>query len=558
MPLSVSARFCCSGKVDHKSMRDLGKTRKFAAVICLLVAALLAGCDKDNSSLESDRVLRRGLSGEPESLDPHKFASNQSADILRDLGEGLVAYSPDGNLIAGTAESWDLSEDGLTYRFKIREEARWSNGGKVTADDFVFALRRLVDPTTAAPNAALVEAIKNAREVMSGEAPKESLGVTAVDDSSLAIVLHSPTPYFLQLLTHPATFPMHSSSLDGGKINFDQSGGFVTNGPYKLDKWDIGSSVRVVRNSAYWDNEQTFFDEVIWVAVDDLEETNRFRAGELDTTGNVSASVFDKVRKTHLGELLISPNLGVYFYGFNFDNELFASNLEIRRALSLAIDRQSIVASITRRGEEAAYGWVPPGIEGYDNQTLDYASWSKSQREAEAVRLYKASGYDEESPLRFELRYNTSDMQQTIALAIQSMWHEVLGAEVTLVNEEFRVLLANIQERKVTDVFRLSWTGDFNDPYAFLRLMESSNPSNFMGFSSPLVDEHLKAAAVELDVDLRMEHLAQAESMILQSHVVIPIYFHVSKHLVRSNLSGWEDNVLDVHYSKDLSRVRSD
>jgi len=521
--------------------------------LVIAVSLTLASCDGSNDDGDRKLALNRSLNGEPESLDPHKFSSTQAGDVLRDLGEGLVGYSADGELIGGAAASWTVSQDGRTYVFHIRPNARWSNGDQVTANDFVFAFRRLVTPSTAAPYAEFLSAVENTKAIVRGELSPDQLGVSAVDASTLVIRLISPTPYFVQLLTHPSTYPIHQESIRTNADNFFRPGNFITNGAYKLDDWIVGSELALSRNIFYWDNDGTKIDTVNHFILDEATEINRYRAGELDITGNVISGMFSTMREERPDELHVSAFLAVYYYGFNLGKSPFAGNPNLRRALSMAIDRNALVKHVTRRGEKPAYGWVPSGIDNYSAQQFDYSNLASPEREAESRRLYREAGYGPSNPLRFELRYNTSDVQQRIALAIQSMWREVLGVEVLLVNEEFKVLVSNIQAGEITQVFRLSWTGDYNDAYTFLQLFESENPSNLTSYSSSVVDALLGNAAKEVDPNKRRSLLEEAERVALADHPVIPIYFYVSKHLVSDRVVGWKDNVLDFHYTKHLS-----
>jgi ABC-type oligopeptide transport system substrate-binding subunit len=536
--------------------RYLGKNSRFGpALLGLVIAAglALANCDSSNGDGERKLILNRSLNGGPESLDPHKFSTTQAGDVLRDLGEGLLAYSADGELIGGAASNWTVSQDGRTYVFHIRPNARWSNGKQLTANDFVFAFRRLVTPSTAAQYAEFLSAVENTKAIVRGELPPDQLGVSAIDPSTLMIRLISPTPYFVQLLTHPSTYPIHPESVRIHADDFVRPGNFVTNGAYQLDDWIVGSKLALSRNIFYWDNDGTEIDAVNHLVLDEASEINRFRAGELDITGNVISGMFSTMREERPDELHVSAFLAVYYYGFNLERSPFMGNPKLRRALSMAIDRDAIVKHITRRGEKPAYGWVPTGIDNYTAQRFDYSNLASPEREAESRRLYREAGYGPSNPLRFELRYNTSDVQQRIALAIQSMWREVLGVEVKLVNEEFKVLMSNIKAREITQSFRLSWTGDYNDAYTFLQLFDSENPSNLTSYSSSVVDALLNEATKEVDPTKRRSLLEEAERVALADHPVIPIYFYVSKHLVNNRVLGWEDNVLDFHYTKHLS-----
>jgi len=509
------------------------------------------GCDQFNGGQGGLHVLNRGLIGEPESLRPHYFRSNQSASVLRDIGEGLVRYDASGKIVGGVAEHWNISGDGLSYNFKLRDDARWSNGDPVLAQEFVSALRDLVSPEVASSNANNAERILNAPAILRGKISPRDLGVYVDGSRRLRIRLHTPTPYFIQLLAHPSMYPRHApkdlTELDGITRSLD-----ITNGAYQLSEWVVGAQIVLERNSKYWGDKETFFDQVNYHIVEESSELTRFRAGELDITENVPSTSFAMVREKYLAELRVAPYLGIYYYGFNLSSSIFTDMQPLRRALSLAIDRELLVEKITGRGEQKAYGWVPPGFTDYSSQSISASRMTKLEREALAVQLYEESGFGPERPLRFELRYNTSDVQKRIAVAIQSMWLDVLGAEAKLVNEEFKVLISNIQAHEVTQVFRLSWTGDYNDPQTFLEIFESNNSSNLTGYSNPFYDDLLKLARKEVNEIERRGLLEEAESVMLEDHPVIPLYFYVSKHLISQRIVGWEDNILDIHASQYL------
>lgn len=522
--------------------------------LSLIVTSI--SCSRPSDLGDQLNVLDRGLNGAPDSLDPHKFHSTQAAEVLRDIGEGLLRYSAKGELVGGVASHWDISEGGLRYTFYLRPEARWSNGQPVTANQFVLSIQRLTAPSTGSPNSNFVSAITNSESVIAGIMPPSSLGIVALDDHVLSISLSAPTPQFLYLLEHPSTFPIYATSIEDKLAYLDGEHQYVTNGAYKFKRQIVGSIIELRRNEYYWDNQNTKIDNVNYHIVDEAAEFNRYRAGELDVTGNVAPSVFPVIRMDFPDELRVSPYLAVYYYGFNLNKPPFSGNKILRRALSMAIDRATLVEQVTGRGEDPAYGWVPNGLANYTAQRFDYAQYSKGQRNKEARRLYRDAGYSRNNPLKFELRYNTSDVHQRIALAIKSMWRDVLGADVTLVNEEFKVLLSNIRAGEITQMFRLSWTGDYNDPQAFLRIMESDNPSNMTRYSNELVDDLMVSAGKTQDSVTRRQLLEYTERLVLDDHPVIPIYFYVSKHLVKPTVKGWTENMLNIHSSQHLELVQ--
>lgn len=529
-------------------------TPVFVTLLVCAICLVLANCERSKLDVVATENLARGLNTDPESLDPHLFVSSEAADILRDIGEGLMSYSASGELVGGAAESWDVSQSGTLYKFQLRDGLKWSNGDPLTAYDFEKSFRRLFDVEVASPSVSKFAPIKNANGVIETRLEPASLGVSALSDRELQIELESATPYFLQLLAHPSAYPVHGPSVEANGREFTRPGKYVSNGAYLLSSRAIGSSIKLRRNHRYWNDTETSFESVTYFIESPASEVSRYRAGEIDITASIDPAILDVVRREIPEEVHLAPTLGVYYYGFNLESSLFKDQSLLRRALSMSIDRSVIVDSITRRGEVQAYSLVPPGVANYDAQVPDYAGWSQEDRNAEARRLFAEAGFGPERPLTFELRYNTVGGHKNVALAIQSMWRQVLGVNAVLRNEEFRVFISNVSAMKGTETYRLSWTGDFNDAYTFLQLFESSNSNNLTGYSNSLVDRELSRAEIALGLSVRQQHLETAERIAMAEQPVIPIYFFVSKHLVKKEIRGWTANVLDVHLSKNLSR----
>ena len=271
---------------------------------CMFVLLSFCGCDSDRlSGSNGSGTLNRGLNVEPESLDPHRFSSNSAANVLRDIGEGLLTYSSSGAIVGGVAESWALSDDGLTYTFILRPDAKWQNGTPVTASDFVSSFRHLVSPNTASPYAELLLPIRNVNRIVLGELLPAHLGVFAIDSRTLRIELESPTAYFPQLLTHPSAFPMPDETTGDLEENSGRSKNYVTNGAYSLSKWIVGSSISLVRNPNYWDNDSTSFDSVTYHLIQESSELDRYLAGDLDITDNVDGAMFKNIMNERPNEL---------------------------------------------------------------------------------------------------------------------------------------------------------------------------------------------------------------------------------------------------------------
>jgi oligopeptide transport system substrate-binding protein len=532
--------------------------------------AALAGCGQQDRSaagsaardepiggatgreLAAEQVLHWGNGAEPQSVDPHRGTDVPGSNIQRDLFEGLVNEAPNGDLEPGAATSWDISDDGLVYTFRLRPEARWSNGEPVTADDWVYSLRRSVDPQTLSQYTFIMSPILNADAIAAGERPASDLGVRAVDQHTLEITLETATPYFLGLLTHATTWAVHPPSVERHGTQFTRPGNLVSNGAFMLDEWVVQSHVKLVRNPYYWNNDATVLDEVWFHATEDRSaELRRYRADELDITYEVPPQQIGWIRENLPDDVAFAPYLGTYFFGFNVTRPPFKDNPELRRALSLAIDRDIITRDVTAAGEQPAYGWVPP-VNGYENQQMVEASWTQAEREAEARRLYAEAGYSAENPLRTEILYNTDESHRRVVIAVASMWKQVLGVEVSILNQEWKVFLDTRRQKIDTQIFRSGWIGDYNDANAFAELMVSRSGLNDAGYSNPEYDALVRQAANEGDLERRAHLLQQAEAILLEDMPIMPIYIYVRTRLAKPWVGGYEPNIMDHHRSKNF------
>ena len=539
-------------------MRLTRRKVRIAALAATAAALLLAGCSHDSGpAAASDAILARGIGPEPDSLDPQKARGFEAQSILRDLCEGLTTLDKQARVAPGVARSWSASLNGLTYTFDLRNDARWSNGDRVVAADFVAALQRLVDPATGSAYAQYIDVLANADDIVAGRKSLDTLGVAAPDDLTVTITLASPAPYLPTLLSHPSTCPVHRPTLQQRPEALARPGTMVGNGAFVLSEWVPGAYILAVRNHHYWNDAATRLEGVRYLFVsDENAELARYRAGELHVTAVVPRGQFDWIR-THLAEELhVSPQLSTYFYGFNLRRAPFKDQPKLRRALSLVIDREKLTQLVLRVGELPAYGWVPPGVEHYDSQSFDYRELPMAQRIVEAQRLYRECGYSPDKPLTFELRYNAGEVHTKLALAIASMWKEALGVDVRLTQVEFKSLLQDI-DRGDVEMFRSSWVGDYNDAYSFLQVLKSDSGVNMPHYSNPRYDAMLRAAALRQDPLGRSALLEEAEREMLADHPLLPLYFYVNKHLVKPEVLGWYDNVMNVVYSRDLALAQS-
>lgn len=545
-----------------------GQVRVTAGLLLLLASLVLTACSDEpgpgkprdygviggetGTELADIQVLHKENGAEPQTLDPHQAQGVTEANILRDLFEPLVMEAPDGSLIPGVAASWSQSADGLQWVFRLRRDAKWSNGDPVTAGDWVFSLRRALDPNTLSVYASILYPIANAVAVNRGELPPDALGVRASDDHTLEITLEAPTPYFLGLLNHSMAYAVHPPSVRQHGERFARAGNLVSNGAYVLQDWVVQSHIELVRNERFRANDETTIDRVFYYPIENADAAfKRYRADEIDFTQSVPVRQLAWIRANMPDEYRQAPYLGTYYFGLNVTRPPFKDQPGLRRALSLALDREIITEKLSGAGELPAYGWVPP-LPGYEPQQPAWAAWSREQRHAEAQRLYAEAGYGPGNPLVVEILYNTSQDHKRIAIAVSSMWQQVLGVQTRLLNQEWKVFLQTRQMRAATQIFRSGWIGDYNDAYTFAELMHSENAQNDSGWVNADYDALLARAAVEIDLEKRARLLQAAEQILLEETPLIPVYFYVSKHLIKPWVGGFVPNIMDRTYTKDL------
>ncbi|MSU88421.1 peptide ABC transporter substrate-binding protein [Rhodobacteraceae bacterium 2CG4] len=497
----------------------------------------------------------RGTDGDPETLDQHKTSTVTEANLLRDLYEGLVVYDEKAQIIPGVAESWDISEDGLTYTFNLRDDATWSNGDPVTAEDFVYSLKRIQDPATAAKYASILYPIKNAEAINAGEAEIDTLGVRAVDERTLEITLEQPTPYFVELLQHQTALPVHPASVEEYGADFVQPENMVSNGAYTLESFVPNDKIVLTRSDSFREADQVSIERIEFTPFEDRATcVRRFEAGEVHSCSDVPGEQIPRLRETLGEQLRIAPYLGVYYYGINTKRE-HLSDPKVRQALSMVIDREFLADEIWSGTMVPAYSWVPPGIGNYteDAPQLDYAETSMLDREDQAIALMEEAGYGPDNPLQIEISYNTSENHKNTATAIADMW-ATLGVETTFNVRDASAHYAMLRDDKVHDVARAGWIGDYSDPQNFLFLNESHNTGfNYGNYENPEYDALMDKAAAETDLAARADILAEAEAVFLRDLPQIPLLFYSSRSLVSDKLQGWEDNIQNAHATRWMS-----
>ncbi|MDI7861953.1 peptide ABC transporter substrate-binding protein [Rhizobiaceae bacterium n13] len=518
----------------------------------VLLGSLLIG----SSPALAEAVLHRGNAGEPQTLDQAHTSINIEEFILKDLYEGLTIYDAAGKIVPGVAESWTVSDDGSVYTFKLRADAKWSDGSPVTANDFVFSYQRVEDPATAAGYANILYPIKNAEKVNKGEAKPEELGVKAIDDKTVEITLERPTPFFLELLAHQTALPVSKASVEKNGADFVKPGVMVSNGAFKLVAHVPNDSLTVEKNPSYWDAANVKLDKVIFYPIDDqAASVRRFEAKEMDLVYNFSADQIDRLKQSYGEQVHVSPTLATYYYVFDTRQEPY-SDVRVRRALSMAVDRDFLADEIYSGSQIPAYSMVPPGIETYgDPAKADFADLSQLDREDKAIELMKEAGYGEGGkPLNIEIRYNTNPNHERVATAVADMWKNTFGANVSLVNLDVSSHYAYLQEGGKFNVARAGWVADYADAENFLALNVSSNKTfNYGHYENPEFDALMKKSYEERDPAARSKVMHEAETILMRDQPIAPFMAQADLWLVNNRVQGWHDNAANQHLSRFLS-----
>jgi len=506
---------------------------------------------------QAEVVFHRGNGAEPETLDPHKLTGITEANITYDLFEGLVTMDPHGQETPGAAESWTVSDDGLVYTFNLRKDGKWSNGEPVTADDVVYSFRRLVDPATAADYGYILAPVTNADQINSGELKDVTqLGVEAVDQYTVKVTLKASTPYFTGILAHSSCQIVNKAAIDKFGDTWTRPGNSVSNGAYTVAEWVPQSKLVLKKNPNFHDAANVKIDTVVYYPTEDLdEEYKRFQAGELDFTYDVPSERIKAAAAEMPKEFHNAPYFGTYFYGINMTKEPLSTNLALRKALMLAVNREVLTDKITQGGEQPAYAWVPPGVPGYEQQKIEGADMTQEERNELAKKYYAEAGYSESNPYKVEILYNTSENHKKIAVAIASMWKQTLGVDATLKNEEWKVYL-DTREQKQYQLARMAWIGDYLDPSNFMEQhTQYAGTQNDLGYNNATFDGDLRKAQVTPENGERMKILEAAEKTFLTDVPIIPIYHYTNQHLVSTKITGYYDNLLGWNLTRYMAKA---
>ncbi len=519
--------------------------------ILLVLAMIITGCfsptvkaGDENAGSTKNKILRANNGSEPGSLDPALVQGTHESWILENVFEGLMTFDENGKLVEGMTESYEVSDDGTTYTFILRNGITWTNGDPITAEDFEYSWKRALAPETASSYASILYCIKGAEAYNAGEGSADDVLVTALDEKTLEVTLETPIAYFLELTAFYTYLPINKNVAEKNPDWAKSPATYVSNGPFKLVEWKHNDKIVLEKNKDYYNAKKIKLDGI---NLDILEDQNtawqRYQGGEYDILVDVPASVINQLKQEGNPELEIGLQIGTYYYNINSNIKPF-NNPKVRKGLSMAINREAIVEQVTQGGQIPAVGIIPPGMKDENDDDFRKSVGSLIEYDTEEAKKLFDEGLAEEGMAiekfnnsNFVILYNTAESQKKIAEAIQEMWRGVLEIKIGLENVEF---LEKLEREQSGDyqISRSGWMVDFMDPVAFLDLWWSNSAFNDVKYSNPKYDELIKEAKSTNDQNVRMAAMKEAETILMEDMPVIPIYFYTQPYTVKSNVTG--------------------
>lgn len=500
-------------------------------LIALMFGGLLTGC-RSTQQTRDPAVLVRVAEDEAKGLDPQAYSDLASMRIAADQFEGLTRFNADGQPEPGLAKSWNVSTDGLVWRFALHSALHFSDGSAISAKTFSNVFARLRDPATASPVLTLFEAIDR---------------VEATAPNTVTVTLRHPFPALPELLAQPAmaALPLHCANWTGQRP-------LVTSGAYRLAKWALGDVIRLDANPAWHDGVPPIA-HVEWRPVSDgLTALRLFESGGADTVGDIPSARLASLKRNQPEAVHIAPYRGSYYFAFNTRKPPF-NDVRVRQALSLAVERQWLADRLIATGITPAWGIIPDGTSGLKPLRPTWADWPREKRLAAARALLLAAGYRPAHPLDFDIRFNSDTDHRRISVALAAMW-KPLGVEAHLLNSEASLHFASLRRADFA-LARSGWIADLSVPENFLGVHRSNGgPVNYSGFADPHFDAALDTALGIADPAKRATAMRTAETILAEQAPILPLYFYVSKSLVSEHVRGWRDNASNIHPSRTLRK----
>ena len=518
-----------------------------------IITPAIAANPPAGAQLAEQQQIVRHIKDEPASLDPLKAVGLPEIQVIRDLFEGLTNQDAQGKIVPGVAQSWS-SSDNKTWVFTLRNNARWSNGDPVTAQDFVYSWQRLVDPKNSSAFAwfAGLSGIQNAAAITKGEMTPDKLGVVAQSKNQLKVTLDRPVPWFPALVANVALFPVPQKIIAQQGDSWTSPGKLVGNGAYQLSERVVNEKIVLTRNPHYWDDAHSVLTKVTFVPInEESSATKRYRSNDIDITESFPKNMYALLKKTLPGEVYTPDQLGTYYYAFNTQKGPTA-DVRVRKALSWSIDRKVIAEKVLGTGEKPAWHFTPDVTAGFQPLPTFMQQHDQNSLNAQAKSLLAAAGYGPGKPLKLKLLYNTSESHQKIAIAVASMWKKNLDVDVTLENQEWKTYIDSRNSGNF-DVIRASWVGDYNEPSTFLNLLTSGNSSNIARFNNADYDAVIAKASRETSDQVRNSDYNRAEQILAEQAPIAPIYQYTNGRLIKPWVKGYPiTNPEDVAYSREL------
>ncbi|MBX9297098.1 peptide ABC transporter substrate-binding protein [Chromobacterium vaccinii] len=525
-----------------------------AVALALASGSALAAKVPAGVKLAAKQELVRSNGSEPESLDPMVVEGVPANVITHDMFEGLTATDNDGTLVPGVAESWKQTGP-TTWVFHLRKNAKWSDGSIVTADDFVYGIRRLVDPKLAAPYAGTFGIFfENGPEVVAGKKPTSAIGVKALDKYTLEVKTAFPVSYLPELMSNAQLGPAPKAVIDKYGKDWTKPGKMVSNGPFVLKDWQVNSKVVIEKNPQYWDAKNVQLTKVSFLPIEDQNADNKlYLSGQTDMTYEIPPGTFAKLKSDMPKDLKNNTILGLRYYSLNNRDPLM-KDVRVRKALSMVVDRDLLAQKITADGQQPSYSVMVKGVHGAQPTTYDWAKWPMAKRVDEAKKLLAQAGVKPGTTLK--LSYNTSDYHKKMAIFVASEWKSKLGLNTSMDNTEFKVFLKKRHDGDY-QVARNGWLADYNDATTFLALVQCGNTQNDNFNCNKKAEELIKQGNESTDPAKRAQLLTQATKLLMDDYPMIPVLQYTLPRLVKPYVGGYSlKNPVDRYRSKYLYIVQ--
>jgi oligopeptide transport system substrate-binding protein len=525
-----------------------------AALCTVLVGSSLAAMISPGVQLHASQTLIRNNGAEPDTLDPMLAEGVPANNVTRELFEGLTATDGAGNVVPGVAETWKRPNP-TTWIFSLRKNAKWSNGDGVTADDFVYGMRRLVDPKTASQYASTFGIFfANGKEITESKKPTTELGVKAIDKYTLEVKTPYPVGFMPELVSNLQLGPVHRASQEKAGKEWTKPGNLVSNGAYTLSDWKVNSKIVLTKNPQYWDAANVQLTKLTYLAIEDNNaDIKMYESGENEWVQQLPPGVYEKYKAQYPKEIRNTPMIGLRYYSF-LNTDAVLKDVRVRKALSMVIDRDILAQKVTADGQIPAYGVIVKGTNGADVTAYEWATWPMDKKVAEAKKLLAEAGVGAGTKLKFA--YNTSDYHKKMAIFAASEWKTKLGLDLELEAMEFKVLIKKRNDKDY-QMARNGWVADYNDATTFLALVQCDNDQNNHNSCNRRADALIDQGNQSLDAAKRKDLLTQGAKLVMEDYPMLPLLQYTVPRLVKPYVGGYTaTNALDRYRGKDLYIIK--